>query len=209
LSTTGQIRWVESAQNGIEVSIRVENISEKAVRAYTTRNWVVGMSENHKGCFLMNIIKPGKVLQPGDNELRTTWRSYFSESQEPVHLVVDFVEFTDNSTWGIDSCDSAQSLAGARAGARTVTEKLRRVLEERGPRALMSVLDSVAEECRPPNEQGATWQKGFLAGVQTIIDRVRQVSYESGITEVGDALKQPYDASGYEIQVNRVEPEPK
>lgn len=205
LRVTASTEWVKIAPDGIALNIKVENVSAKAIRAYTTRNRISG-DESAGGCFLLNVIKPGKVLQPSQSELRTTWRSYPKESPGPLHLSVDFVEFTDDSVWGLDTCQSADTLAGTRAGARTVAERLQKIFAEGGPRSVVRALDSIVEEIKIPFDKSAVWQQGFLAGLQHMLDRVRRSIADSGLTEVEAVLKQPYDASGYKIDV--VLPEP-
>lgn len=206
LRVTASTEWVKIAPDGIALNIKVENVGAKAIRAYTTRNRISG-DESARGCFLLNVTKPGKVLQPSQSELRTTWRSYPQKSRRPLHLSVDFIEFTDDSVWGLDTCQSAETLAGIRAGARFVTERLQKILAEGGPRAVVRALDTVVKEGDIPFDKSPVWQQGFLAGLNHMLDRVRQSIADSGLTEVEVVLKQPYDASGYKIDVVLPEPE--
>lgn len=206
LRVTASTEWVKMTPDGISLNIKVENVSARAIRAYTTWNRI-SRDESARGCFLLNVIKPGKVLQPGQSELRTTWRSYPQKSPTPLHLSVDFIEFTDDSVWGLDTCQSAETLAGTRAGARFVTERLQKIFAEGGPRAVVRALDSIVEEIEIPPEKSPVWKQGFLAGLKHMLVRVRQFIADSGLIEVEAALKQPYDASGYKIDVVLPEPE--
>jgi hypothetical protein len=192
--------WVAIDERGIALNIKVENVSEQAIRAYATRNAIEGNTAEG-GCFLMNIVKPGKVLQPGQAELRTTWRGYPVGSAPPIHLSVDFVEFTDGPTWGADTCQSAERLDGQRTGARAATEALQKELDENGPAAVAKSLDTLPKEIIIPTDRSYIWQEEFRRGVENIIYRLRRVIEEGGPPEIEPALRQPYDASGYKIAV--------
>lgn len=212
LRATAYSKWVNGVPDGISLDIKVENVSAKAIRAYTTRNRSSIDESTARGCFLLNITKPGKVLQPGQSELRTTWRGYPREYSEPLQLSVDFVEFTDESVWGLDTCQSADMLAGQRDGARNVVEKLQEMFAEGGPqsvgRALDNrVLDTMVAEIEIPLDKSFVWKEAFLSGRQQMLENVRQFIRQNGVTEVEAGLKQPYDASGYKIAVVLPKPE--
>lgn len=202
MRVTAKTEWV-NVTPGIQLDITVRNTSEKAIRAYAMRPRVG--SDESANCFLLHTIKPGRVLQPGQSEVRTTWRGYPYDSQSPVHLSLDFIEFTDDSTWGADGCQSAASLAGMRAGARKVTEVLETIFAEGGGRAVVEALGSIRGEIETPNIESAIWQSGYRSGIEGMIQRLRELISDVGLSEVGAALKQPYDASGYKIEVVKSE----
>jgi hypothetical protein len=205
LHITVRTKWVNVSPPGIELALKVKNISsDKAVRAYTTRQAFTA-DEPPQGCFLLNVIKPGKVLQPGQSEVRSTWRGYPLDSRKPILLFIDFVEFTDGSTWGADGCQSAQYLAGARAGAKMLAERSERVLEDLGAAAMMKSLKQIAAEIDVPVAESQAWQSGFRSAIEQMVQRLRDVVYNEGLPEIGPALKRPYDASGYKIDVVRPE----
>jgi hypothetical protein len=201
LQITAKTKWVNVSPPGIEVILQVKNISnDKAVRAYATRQ-AFTIDEPPPGCFLLNAVKPGKVLQPGQSEVRSTWRGYPLDSRKPILLFIDFIEFTDGSTWGADGCESAQYLAGARAGARALAERLEKVFVDGGAKAVVNSVKGVVGEIEVPVAESNTWQAGFRAGVESMIDRLRQAVSDGGLQEIEPALKRPYDASGYKIDV--------
>jgi hypothetical protein len=204
LSVRAWTSWTNAKSPGIELDVEVKNVSEKAIRAYATRS-VLNVAEEEPSCFLLNATKPGKVLQPGQSEVRTTWRYFPADSQKPLSLWLDFVEFTDDSAWGTDRCESAQHLAGLRAGARAYAARLEQVFSEEGAAAVMKRLNSVAREMEVPVAESQTWQKGFQVGIDSMMGRLRQVMAESGLPEIGPTLKQPIDASGYKIEIVRPE----
>lgn len=205
LRITAHAEWIPGATDGISLNIKVENVSTKVIRAYATRHRF-SWDESERGCFLLNTVHPGKELQPGQSDSRTTWRSYPRHSSEPLRLSLDFIEFTDESVWGLDTCQSAERLAGTRAGARTVAERLQKIFAQGGPRSVERALDSIAAEIKPPVNKSRVWTEGFFVGEQQMLNRVRQCIGRNGITEVETVLKEPYDASGYKVQL--IFPEP-
>lgn len=133
--------------------------------------------------------------------MRSTWRGYPLDSRKPILLFIDFIEFTDGSTWGADGCQSAQYLAGARSGARVLAERLENVFANGGAKAVVNSVKEVAGEIEVPVAESNVWQSGFSAGVKSMIDRLRQAVSEGGLPEIEPALKRPYDAAGYKIDV--------
>lgn len=205
LHITVETKWVNVNPAGIELALKVKNISsDRAVRAYATRQ-AFTIDEPPHGCFLLNAVKPGKVLQPGQSEVRSTWRGYPLDSSKPILLFIDYVEFTDGSTWGADTCESAQYLAGARAGAKALAERLEKELMNVGAAAVMKSLSEIAGEIEVPVAESQAWQKGFRNGIESMVNRLREAVYDGGLPEIEPTLKRPYDASGYKIEV--VQPE--
>ena len=113
-------KWATPARTGIELYITVENVGGKAVSAYVTRDAAAsdpgdGASRGRM-CLLISAASPGKALRPGRSEGRSTWTGYDPAAR--LRRVVDFVEFTDGTTWGEDVCGAAAGLAASRAGMR-------------------------------------------------------------------------------------------
>jgi hypothetical protein len=193
-------KWVAEGR-GIELNVKVQNVTiDKAIRAYANRFSVPGGRIDY-GCIMFNVVKPGKVLQPTMSEVRTTWRAYSTDLTEPIPAAVDYVEFTDNSTWGIDSCKSAERLAGARAGGKAFVEKLLTIFQDGGPSAVLKSAQGVADELVAPLDETAIWRDGFSGGVKSVLRRIEDAVREGGLPEIEVHLKKPYDASGYQIEI--------
>jgi hypothetical protein len=121
--------------NGYESYRSVENVSDRAISAYALRP-PVGIEIPG---FCVRNLPPDKVLQPGQSEGASTWGIYSPST--PVHTFeVDFVEFTDGTTWGADLCRSAESLAGQRAGGSAAAGRLLELLAGGGPDAVMKTV---------------------------------------------------------------------
>jgi hypothetical protein len=118
-----------------EMFTSVENVSERAVSAYAVRH-PPGL-EIHGLC--VRNMSPDRVVRPGQSHGMSTWSS-FSPSDPVLTYEVDFVEFTDGTTWGADVCRSAERLAGERAGASAATARLLELLAGAGPDAVMKAV---------------------------------------------------------------------
>lgn len=209
LRISAQTSWaLPQNRSGVQIYIVVENVSGKVVRAYATRRGASASGEP-KACFPMNLL-PGQVLQPGQKDGRSTWQPPWTpESGQSVW--VDFVELADGSVWGADECHVADQLNGERNGAREQREVLLKLLQNGGPAA---VLDFIRENFQseaaraalergekpkipvwPPPGHSKVWEKGFLFGATTIVERVLAANREWGAQEIEAALRRPYDSS--------------
>lgn len=217
-----QTKWATPARTGIELYITVENVSGKAVSAYTTRDAALGDpgegTRRGRSCLLIRAASPGKALRPGRTEGRSTWTGYDPAAR--LRRVVDFVEFTDGTTWGEDVCGMAEVMAASRAGAREARRRLREVFASGGADAVIEILkpgrfqaeppeDSAEERRRVqsfrpargdrgnverPDERTLAWRQGYRSGFESYADRIRRAEFEWGYTEIEHALGRPVDA---------------
>lgn len=181
--------WAVPDRSGIGLYVVVENGNLKAVSSYATRDDGNGLT-----CFLLRANSPGKALRPGRSEGRTTWRGYGPTASAPLRRLVDFVEFTDGTTWGADACQSAESLSGLRAGAREARRLLREVFTAGGADAVIETLKSALSQVEPPLDHTQIWRNAFRSGIVSYIERIRRANEEWGHTEIEYALRRPIDA---------------
>jgi hypothetical protein len=172
----------------IEVSITVENYSPKPISAYATRD----PNDDGNRCFVLSANSPGKALRQAQSEVRTTWQSDNPSAQ--MRRLVDFVEFTDGTTWGTDTCQTAEYLASRRAGAREARKLLLEIFEAAGADAVLSRLKAGVTPVDPPANQSPKWKQGFRSGFESFVERVNQANQEWGYTEIESALRRPIDA---------------
>lgn len=185
-------KWAVPDRSGIELYVVVENVNGKAVSSYATRD--DGGGDAGAACLLLSAHSPGKVLRPGGSEGRSTWRGYSPSSSAPPRRMVDFVEFTDGTTWGADACRSAELLAGQRAGAREARKLLTEVFATGGADAVIEALKSGLPEVEPPPDRSRRWRQGFGSGFSSYVNRIRRANEEWGFTEIEYALGRPIDA---------------
>jgi hypothetical protein len=190
-----QTKWAVPDRSGIELYVVVENINVKTVSAYATRD--DGAAEGLSGCWVLNAKSPGKALRPGQSEGRSTWRGY--NPSTVLRRLVDFVEFTDGTTWGADACQSAESLASRRAGAREARRLLLEIFAAGGADAVIRMLKVGLPEVEPPPNHSLKWKQSFLSGFNGYADRIKQADQEWGYTEIEYALRRPIDAVGEKL----------
>lgn len=176
----------------------ITNVSNKPIRAYAIKESVAfGSGKAHAtGVDLSHLPSLSLLLQP--HQSRTLHNAGSSKYTQPVSeliLSVDFIEFTDGSTWGDDSFHSAQRLAGRRAGGRAAVKKFRERLKTGGPDILTDTV--IQNEIVQPDNQVASqdWQEGFQAGVGMVCNRLKNAKGRGGNVEVVRELEKPFDAS--------------
>jgi hypothetical protein len=191
-----ETKWVSEDQQGLELYLVVTNAGQRPVRAYTVRVGGVVEGERGGGCFFHNTEKKGKILQPGRARGQSTWRAVPLSVEHPeIDVALDFVEFDGGGTWGVDTCQSAEFLEGARAGGRVARREFRRRLDDFGLDTLLRQLDDEDPALAPPEGRSEVWTRGFHAGVGGIRLRLRRADEEGGGPEVEEALRRPVDAS--------------
>ena len=191
-----ETKWATPDQQMLEVYFKVTNAGSRPVRAYAVRVSHGVEAQEGGGCFLNNTEKVGKILQPNQSVGRGTWRPIpLSDTQTSIDLTLDFVEFTDGSTWGVDSCQSAERLSGLRAGARVAKLRFKKKLDERGVDALLAQLYANDPDLAPPEGHSDAWKAGFRGAINTLRERIRQANVEGGLPDVEAALQRPFDAS--------------
>lgn len=189
-------KWATSDEQMLEIYTVVENVSDVAIRAYALRSGTADGVESTGACLLHSTQSPGKILRPGDSDSKSTWRRIPPDSPSSnIDLSLDFVEFANGSTWGIDACQSIEKLSGLRAGATAAKDKLAKMLGQNNDRALSNLLKLDAPILEPPEGHSAVWVESFQGGVRTLFERVKKANEEGGLPEAERVLRLPFDAS--------------
>lgn len=185
--------FVESEPGLIRLKVMAQNQSGKSIRAYA----IVADAGPASRVDFVNLTTSAAVLRPTQIE---TFDFPYRENDAPqrVTLSVDFVEFDNGSTWGTDSHNSRDTLAGQREGAKAERARLRGLLKSGGPSA---VFDAVREEVpdRPEIKRDAKpseeWLRGYRNGMAGIRHRLRQNLQSSDPARVELELARPFDLS--------------
>jgi hypothetical protein len=167
----------------------VKNAGDKAVSVYAVRFERAPAADG--GCLTIVEKSLGKALRPGKTEGHSTWRGY--QALDTWRVSVDFVEFTDGTTWGKDSCKSAEMLVATRAGARAARKLLTDVFTRDGADAVIKLIQSDFDIDVPSGEPWQ-WQEGYRGGFKGYLERIKSAVQEWGYTEIEYALKRPIDA---------------
>lgn len=189
--------WTD--RNGYELFYFVENVSDRDVSAYAIRRSPPGDCSPW-------IMSPD-FMQPGKSDGKSTWDS-FSPSHPVRTYEVDFVEFTDGTTWGADVCGTAERLAGERAGGAAAADRLLELLAQSGPDAVMKVvkgkfagspeseakaIDERLSDITPPPEHSPAWEEGFRTGKRVMALRIKRSVELSGPVGLEPELRRRYD----------------
>jgi hypothetical protein len=182
-------------QHDPEVEVVITNTTDKPVSAYAIR-YDIGLNSQLRpgGVELNNIYAAQFLLQP--KETRTTFISgvHYSLPIERIVVSIDFVEFTDGTTWGGDTYSSGEVLAGMRAGARTATKHLRELLAAQGAVSFAGKLERATDDISIPVGHSSKWQEGFQRGVAFITERAKHEIKGFSTAEIERVLTLPVDA---------------
>lgn len=131
---------VESAEaQAFKLRLNVQNQSSNKIRAYAVAfETVTNEIQNARAEFL-NLTQPSTIWQP--TEIRAIeLKDNQNEPLVRITLAIDFVEFSDGSTWGPDLHNSRDILMGQRAGAKLERQRLRQLLKSKGQAAVNEAL---------------------------------------------------------------------
>ena len=185
----------ELAAGSPQIAFVITNLGEKAIRAYSIR-WEASIGPSSSvGMLLTNINVPESIFAPGQS--RPESLNSLPSSTTPITrlvLTVDYVEFLDGASWGPDVQKSADILAGQRAGARAEAAHLLRLLDSRGPSAVIESYTADEPETIAPPGNSQKWVEGFRSGRDTIRARLRH-SKRGHLHEIRTELQRPFDLS--------------
>ncbi len=173
----------------------VVNVSRKPINAYAIRHIVWFGSMNSEGVTVRNSNSINAVLRPGQSEPASLEGEVYPEAVQTMKLVIDFVEFTDGTTWGTDKFKSAERLAGQRAGAQNVIDHLLSIKKDKGSAAMESTVIEGREDTIPSSARSPEWSNGFREGANFKRARLQRAQSQGGLAELESELQRPFDAS--------------
>lgn len=163
--------------NLLSADFVLQNVGDKAIRAYTFREFS-GDFETDLGSVIFSYkLSAEGILKPNQSSNEQVGESGSTEVKKNYKLAVDFIEFTDGSTWGKDLSNSAQQLAGLKTGIKTILESLKESNQRGGIEAVIKTLNEM-KELPPPDEQSEKWKKGFRTG-SNIMKSIIKRAYEN------------------------------
>lgn len=184
----------EEEWNILTVNFISQNVSDKTIRAYTIRQFSGesgdngGLSSFSYSLTTSGLLKPNQLLNQDIGE------QGFLNPPENIKIGVDFVEFTDGSTWGKDNSNSAQQLAGIKAGVKATLEYLREINKQNGIEAVIEELSEM-KELLPPEDKSVIWKRGYQNGVRYIKLKIKRAFEKDRIKAVEAELQNPFDIS--------------
>ena len=170
-------------------SFVIKNVSNKPIFAYTIRNFTSDCKTDKSSTSFAIASSQKSILQPGQSKPADLGDSGYSPDRLPeIKLAVDYVEFTDGTTWGMDLSQSAQTSAGVRAGRKIGKEHLLKVKEQNGINEVIKTLDN-PPVISPPENQNPKWQSGFKTGLKYFLFGLKRVYKEKGVEGLESELQ--------------------
>jgi len=182
------------------VNFTLQNVSDKTIRAYTLREFSGEFDTDLGGVMSAYKLWGAGIFNPNQSSNEQIGESSSTlvtpgstQVRERFKLAVDFIEFTDGSTWGKDLSNSAQQIAGIKTGIKTILESLKEPNQQGGIEAVIKTLNEI-KELPPPDEERATWKRGFRIGANNIKSRLKRVYETEGKKGTEIELKRSFDA---------------
>lgn len=141
-----------------------------------------------------NVYFPGKVMKQDDGDGKSRFTA--TKNTPAIQVSVDYVEFVDGSTWGPDTCQTVEYLAGERTGGDAAIKWFKDFVAERGTKAVIEVIRNRNVSVVKPSSTSARWDEGFRFGVEIISHRLLDAYNNEGEAAITVVLSKPYDASG-------------
>lgn len=195
--------WIQNAApQTFRLVLQVQNQNEKGIRAYAI-NWYVATSKKQNGSSqFLNITQRAFVWQP--SEIRSIEvNDSLDDPIRSVKLTIDFIEFTDGTSWGSDSENSRDLLKGQREGAKFEKQRLREFIQAKGSEALTSALQlekAMTAEPSIPTDRSVKWQEGFRYGVSAVRRRAREAIASGKQEQIREELNRPFDTAEDGVQ---------
>ncbi|HVF90963.1 MAG TPA: hypothetical protein VNH22_12920 [Blastocatellia bacterium] len=176
------------------VELTITNRSAKPIRAIAIRYDTISMRTKSSGVQLSIGASAQPVLRPGHSKPMTIGENI--EESSPIRkliLSVDLVEFSNGSTWGIDTYESRQRLEGMRAGTKAEAKSLLQLLESQGADA---VLNAIAGPPSIPSlsDHSAEWVRGYQTGINIVRSRLQQAKSTNNNTSLEREIRHSLEA---------------
>lgn len=168
----------------VEFGFFVINVSAKAIRAYAIKheNSIDGKNAGG-GVTLYNPQLANSLLQPNQSVFIGDTSNISPEKRTIISLSVDFVEFSDGTKWGADSVRSSEKVAGQRAAATLVSQRLLRLLSQ-SAEDVVSEIESGMPGMETPNDKSEEWKEGFRIGRLAVVNRLKRAKEQRGLAEL-------------------------
>jgi hypothetical protein len=166
------------------------NSSQKPIRAYAIKQELsVDGTKSGGTVSLDNLQLTNSLLRPNESRFTGDTVRLRPNKKTIVVLSVDFVEFSDGTKWGLDSLKSSAQVAGQRAGARSISQQLLKILNDGKIDDVVREMDKASTTTEVPNDQPEEWRIGFRQGRVVILDRLKRSKEKQGISEFERVLR--------------------
>jgi hypothetical protein len=177
-----------------DINLVVQNTSLKSIRAYAIRYDIGSGKINFNGLELSIGAGSKADLQPDKSEIIEVGAgANYSSPIDSITIAIDFVEFEDGTTWGLDIGKTRERLDGMRAGSHAAIGLLVKLTKTDGIPAVISIIETASIDITPPANRSPEWLNGFHQGIGLIQGRLKNTYADKGIAEMERALQQPFN----------------
>ena len=163
----------------------IVNVSDKPIRAHALR-----IDDGLRGSLLSILTVP---LQSGQAQPGTYGDKTFSPPPKGIEMSVDFVEFVDGSTWGPDTTNAAERVAGHYAGRGAERDRLLKLLEEGGTQAVITAIEADDVQTVPQSGRSERWEQNYRLGVKYYGIGLRRTYQNEGVAAMETSLRNELD----------------
>jgi len=190
--------WVASREpKQFKLIAQVQNKSGKEIRAYAINSQTATNTQQNGLSQFMNLTRRSELWHP--TEVRAI---EFSDPQvgqiESIRLTIDFVEFDDGTTWGPDTQNSRDILAGQREGARLEKQRLHKLLQDKGREALVDEIlrvSSIQVDIAVRNNHSPQRFSGYRSGVSAVHRHLMEALRSRDKDAIDSELIKEFDTS--------------
>ncbi len=171
---------IGSAIGGV-LRFNILNRSDKPIHSYQCR-WYSPNQMGNGAYGAWANPQEASLLPTQSTEGAISAHEYFE-----LTLTMDFVQFSDGTTWFSSSSNATVKPEGVEAGAKAAADYLRKVLEREGAAAVIQELPQIHADVRNDSFTSSADKFGtfgFYCGVTNMVVRVRRAYEEGGLEKV-------------------------
>jgi hypothetical protein len=190
-------RIVSGNQEYKEVAFDLINVSDKPIRAYAIKQEVAVAGTPPSGTALFINLDLTNSPRLPVNQLTTTFNTFdlIPSKEAHVSLSIEYVEFSDGTSWGPDSAKYADQSAGQRAAMLILSKRLRSFLSAGNPDEVMSAIETAAASIEPPAGRSDEWKGAFRSAGNSIVSRLKRAQAKGGLNLVDRELRRLSESS--------------
>lgn len=188
-----------SALSHQEIICSLQNIGNKPIRAYTLLGGGKGDGK------IITRFFATKLFQAGESEINSVPLERRSIKEgETILLSIDYIEFEDGSSWGVDSRGKSKALAGQREGTKAAIKQLKDLIKNQNANGANSVTNFLKQDLQeitvaaPDANQSDEWKRGFQLGYKSVISILQGIEGQKieKLTKKLDEMEKIADKEG-------------
>lgn len=175
------------------ITFQLTNVGNKLIRAYAVTQETLRGTEKSRGLILADMDSTNAILHLGQLTTESIVYPPLSERISQITLSVDFVEFTDGTTWGPNLSKSIETLTGRRAGVREANKHLLQLYKSGGVKAVIKHLEAGEVSLVLPPGHSPEWEESFRNGSGFTARRLKRILSNGGVEQVEAQLRRLVD----------------